>query len=367
MESLLANYASSDDEEEQQQISSKSTSNFCEPTSISREPPKLSSSLFSSLPPPKSSLPDPLALTNPSASDSNPKRVVQFRPPINQSLLSRDVDDDEDEDDKQKERKPTNEFKSSEPISSLKSFFSSLPAPKNSLGSGTPSLGSGRRSIVKAEVPTSNSDGFKQENETGTSRYLGSHEGNWVDGSSVAMVEAMDGSSESSFTGAETAIWLPGNNPYENSDYEICGNYAGYGTYGTYEDGTYGTYEGNRVDESAKVKMTWPTPEMSGAAENVVSMPGKRGRNDVPAEIVEVKQDELIKNRPREDQVKLTGIAFGPSYQPISSKVKPSKLHKRKHQIGSLYFDMKQKEMELAERRARGFLTKAETQAKYGW
>ncbi|RVX07750.1 hypothetical protein CK203_021970 [Vitis vinifera] len=52
---------------------------------------------------------------------------------------------------------------------------------------------------------------------------------------------------------------------------------------------------------------------------------------------------------------------------PVSTKGKPTKLHKRKHQIGSLYFDMKQKEMELSERRAKGFLTKAETQAKYGW
>lgn len=54
--------------------------------------------------------------------------------------------------------------------------------------------------------------------------------------------------------------------------------------------------------------------------------------------------------------------------QPTSStKGKPTKLHKRKHQIGSLYFDMRSKEMELAERRSKGFLTKAETQAKYGW
>jgi proline-rich protein PRCC len=53
--------------------------------------------------------------------------------------------------------------------------------------------------------------------------------------------------------------------------------------------------------------------------------------------------------------------------QPVSTKGKPSKLHKRKHQIGSLYFDMRQKETELAERRSKGFLTKAETQAKYGW
>ncbi|KAL6499984.1 hypothetical protein OROGR_027894 [Orobanche gracilis] len=52
---------------------------------------------------------------------------------------------------------------------------------------------------------------------------------------------------------------------------------------------------------------------------------------------------------------------------PVSTKGKPTKLHKRKHQIGSLYFDMRQKEMELAERRAKGFLTKAQTQAKYGW
>ncbi|GKE57477.1 proline-rich protein PRCC [Tanacetum coccineum] len=50
-----------------------------------------------------------------------------------------------------------------------------------------------------------------------------------------------------------------------------------------------------------------------------------------------------------------------------STKGKPTKLHKRKHQIGSLYFDMRSKEMELAERRSKGFLTKAETHAKYGW
>uniref|UniRef100_A0A7N2KWR9 Uncharacterized protein n=1 Tax=Quercus lobata TaxID=97700 RepID=A0A7N2KWR9_QUELO len=54
-------------------------------------------------------------------------------------------------------------------------------------------------------------------------------------------------------------------------------------------------------------------------------------------------------------------------FTPVSTKGKPTKLHKRKHQIGSLFYDMKQKEMELTERRAKGFLTKAETQAKYGW
>ncbi|KAJ1400636.1 Proline-rich protein PRCC [Sesbania bispinosa] len=141
---------------------------------------------------------------------------------------------------------------------------------------------------------------------------------------------------------------------YENND-------VGYASYGAYGD--YGQYANNWVDGSAAATV----PEASGISDSSVRIPGKRGRHEVPAEVIEVKQDELIKNRPREDQVKLTGIAFGPSYQPVSTKRKPSKLHKRKHQIGSLYFDMKQNEMKLAERRSKGMLTKAETQAKYGW
>jgi proline-rich protein PRCC len=42
---------------------------------------------------------------------------------------------------------------------------------------------------------------------------------------------------------------------------------------------------------------------------------GKRGRNDMPAQILEVDQAELMKNRPKQDKSKLTGLAFGPSYQ----------------------------------------------------
>ncbi|GER57339.1 uridylate kinase [Striga asiatica] len=63
-----------------------------------------------------------------------------------------------------------------------------------------------------------------------------------------------------------------------------------------------------------------PEPEVSGAVEPSFPIPGKRGRKDVPPQIFEVKQDELIKNRPREDQVKMMGVAFGPAYQPASTK-----------------------------------------------
>jgi hypothetical protein len=97
----------------------------------------------------------------------------------------------------------------------------------------------------------------------------------------------------------------------------------------------------------------------------------RRGKEDKrpPPSVIEVRQADLTGGpKLREDQLRTTGIAFGPSYQPAATnKDKPSKLHRRKHQIGSLFYEMKQKEMELVDRRAKGHLSKAETQAKYGW
>lgn len=45
----------------------------------------------------------------------------------------------------------------------------------------------------------------------------------------------------------------------------------------------------------------------------------------------------------------------------------PTKLAKRRHQIGSLYHYAKQKELEQLEQRSQGAKSKAETQKKYGW
>lgn len=368
MDSLLANYASSDEEAEEQQQkqeakqqqkglslpkpTSKSTSIASD--SASKTPffsslPQPKSSIFSSLPPPTSKS---QTLTDPPSSHPKPKRVVQFRPPIPQSVLkSRDEEDDDE--DEERERKRRNQSVTQTP--SVSSWLSAIPAPKHSQATlgAIPSSGSGRRSIVEVgiDVPETNS-----EKETGVGRTVGNSESNRADGSSgtyqtVENFESnwVDGSSSASLE--QSSNWSGGAESQQV--------YEGYGSYGNY--GGYGHYENNWGDGSAAA-----LPEVAGT-ESAVRVPGKRGRNEVPVEIVEVKQDELIKNRPREDQVKLTGIAFGPSYQPVSTKGKPTKLHKRKHQIGSLYFDMKQKEMELSERRAKGFLTKAETQAKYGW
>ncbi|XXG64420.1 hypothetical protein AAC387_Pa05g2378 [Persea americana] len=392
----------------QKPISSSSSS---KPSSLSLPKPSLDldstnphpkTSIFSSLPPPKpissssskpisasssssssstfSSLPRPKSHQSiPSKPPTNPKRVVQFRPPLNPSLFKTSSldEDDDDEEEQEKERKTTKETPSSTSKSSFSSF---LPPPKNSLGIAPP-----RRPVIdsnvaakseKAPMPQQEKDPYSNHRNhegnlvgttPGAENYsnhvnYGYYEGNWVDGSSAVALET------------------PGNAP-SNGNYVNYGSYEGNladgssavaletsanvpvnENYGSYVD--YGGYESNWGDVSTATK----APEKSGGIDWAGGILGKRGRNEIPADIIEVKQDELMSNRPREDQAKLTGIAFGPAYQPVSSaKGKPSKLHKRKHQIGSLYFDMKQKEMELVERRARGFLTKAETQGKYGW
>ncbi|XP_041019190.1 proline-rich protein PRCC isoform X1 [Juglans microcarpa x Juglans regia] len=381
MDSLLANYASSDEEEvedhHQPQPQPKSvnpkTSSF-----FSSLPQPKSSSLSLTLPQPKpkqpSSLPpNPLILhqdphqpiSNTSSSEPKAKRVVLFKPPIAPSSFKSTEIDDED-DDEEKERRRRKELDSTAAQTpSVKSFLSSIPAPRNSATLGViPSSGTGRRAIVETDAPASNWGGSRPEDDSGADPNLGN---NSVDSNSYASFDSgidqtvrnynvnydtyqnnQSGIDQNAIVDPQSQYVTRG---VDNFNYGDDQSYANYGD--------YGQHESNWTDR--------PLLEKPGTGEIGVRVPGKRGRIEVPAEIVEVKQDELMKNRPREDQVKLTGIAFGPSYQPVSTKGKPTKLHKRKHQIGSLFFDMKQKEMELSERRSKGFLTKAETQAKYGW
>lgn len=303
-------------------------------------------------------------------------------------------DDDDEDDDKEEERKKDNSIPQAP---SVKSFLSSIPAPRNSgsLGALPSSAGMGRRSILDAEVPglsnsnvvkgtviKSSDNQVKYENSsvgTDNSSNVNLSGENYVNYDNTYNGYANVGSNENADVAATSA-------DYASYDYSNYGGYenvdtnhssygpaapasdghANYSSYEGYSDyGNHGQYESKWIDRSSGDF----EPEIPGPAiQEVARAPGKRGRNEIPQEVIEVSQDELMKNRPREDQVKMTGIAFGPSYQPASSgKGKPTKLHKRKHQIGSLYFDMRSKEMELAERRSKGFLTKAETQAKYGW
>ncbi|CAI0555831.1 unnamed protein product [Linum tenue] len=349
MDSLVASYGSSDEDEPQQQeavrherqSSSYSTSSQSLPPARPSLPlfsvlprPKSSSSsspspsiFSSSLPPPKSqnsAAPQPL-------SNRNPKRIVQFKPPPLPTYPD-DEDDDEDE-------RPARPSKSTAvDSSSVKSFLSSIPAPRSSSALGAlPSSGSGRRSILQTDAPPS-----------------------------IPEDSVPDAASQSVFdqnVQHPASYGYSDNQSYDGSSYaarteQTVGGGSTDGTYGEYYAADYGNCWAEGSSTAAVV-----VDDSAGRF-----MRGKRGRNEKPIEIIEVKQEELTKNRPRQDQVKSTGIAFGPSYQPVSTaKGKPSKLHKRKHQIGTLYLDMRQKEMELQERRSKGFLTKAQTQAKYGW
>ncbi|XP_047308364.1 uncharacterized protein LOC124911878 [Impatiens glandulifera] len=333
MDSLLSNYASSDEEEKDHRPAKPPSS------SSSRVVPRSTSSLFSSLPPPDSSSTFSSLPPNPQDTNPKPKRVVQLKLPILTSRISDDDDDNDDEDEPREGLKPVNS--STQPFSSS-SFLSNLPAPKYATTLGALPSGSGRgggggrRSIIEADVRSSNSnDNTQIHPEAGQA--LGQFEGQTVEGSSSAAA---------SFDNTPSLVPYGGN--YDDPNYENYTNSSGYDTYGDQ------VHMGNNSIDYLAVNMGKVT--------------GKRGRrSDVPMDIVEVKQDDLMKNRPRVDQSKSTGIAFGPSYQAVSTKGKPSKLHKRKHQISSLYFDMKQNETELSERRSRGFLTKAQTQGKYGW
>lgn len=352
MESLLASYASSDEEEEHNQEP------ITEPPSVSRPNSSSSSSsvasLFSSLPQPKpgpkpafssianpqnprrpkpvasgsgnddselpnprlklfSSLPQPKQSQNPS---QQPKRVVQIRPQIN--LPRPIIDDDEDEDEGEKEKKRKRDLESAAQNSSVHSFLSSLPAARGSTALGAlPSSGAGRRMVIDTDsnAPSSSGSlggdsqsGFPQNGED-YSNYVNHHDsvvapsgapiaGDFLGNNDVPVgVDQNNGGYYGSYTNPSGGNYVAYDNSYANCyqtryDQSASGgedpNYGGYVGYGNYGNGL--------VDSEIKVT-------------------GKRGRSEIPAEIVEVKQDELMKNRPREDQMKLTGIAFGPSYQ----------------------------------------------------
>lgn len=330
---LISNHSKGEDEERWQSAQNVETapqlsSSLPKPSTsffFSLRKPKSSScsSLFSSLPQPKTHNTDSL--------HSSPvvpaKRVVPFRPPpINppsSSSAGGDDEDDEDEDEDEKQKKKRQTIQTS----SVKSFLSSIPAPRNSatLGASSSGSGTGRRSIIDADVrglKNSNVVGTATDNEAGVSGYYESRSG--VDQSSTSSSGGVSESSGYAVTGgaSDYSNWPSGTENY--ADY---GGYAGYdGVSGDYQNGDYVSYDngyGNYANYGQGQYESYPAydssasvvPEVSGLAEGAFKVSGKRGRNNVPQEIVEVKQDELIKNRPREDQVKLTGIAFGPSYQ----------------------------------------------------
>ncbi|KAM0841268.1 hypothetical protein ACQ4PT_059116 [Festuca glaucescens] len=421
MDSLLATYASSDEDGDETLPSPAPApaaaakppggifSALPQPRSapiFSSLPAPRSGSTFSSIPPPKSSA---------AASSGNPKRVVQFRPPP----IHQPTGASSDEEDDAEKRRPSASVALPPPSAGSGPVSSFLPAPKHSLGFGS---GAARRSAVDTAAPERSNlgsagpsssavnTGAPERPNTGAGEEDSPEESSEEDGMPDPVQQqeqqgldaaAGDQQQQAYDAGVGSAnpydgyAWDPnyyanygGNyalDPSGNVNYGSEPQYAAYGVeqgavyggngYGGEQSGGYGystappsgtEYTGVYRPEVAE--MVTPPMQEPLMPPEMGRIGGKRGRRDVPMEILEVNQAELMKNRPREDKSKLTGLAFGPSYQATpSAKGKPSKLAKRKHQIGSLYFDMRAKEMELNERRSKGVLTKAETQAKYGW
>lgn len=282
-----------------------------------------SSSIFSSLPPPKtsssstfSSLPAPRCEsgnpTNKPSLEQNAKKVVHFTLPLNPSMfISQETDEDDDEEDKG--RKARKDASSS---STLKALSSMLPAPKNTLCiAPAQSLGASRRSSLQTDAPSVNyPQEIKAEQEAAS---FANHSKCCAEQSIVAGYETYGSYS------AEQGISAYGS--YKNDDRNCAGGvlnpvaissvdstYASIPTYTEWEQDNGNSFGyTNYMDNWSNVSSGAATSEIP----DIGRIAGKRGRTDIPTEIMEVKQDELMKNRPREDQVKLTGIAFGPAYQ----------------------------------------------------
>ena len=307
MDSLVASYASSDEEEEvQPSLTVKSSSSSSVFSAIPQPNQSRSSkdeafnsssstrgSFLSSLPPPKSST---SRQQNPSP--SLPKRVVQIKLPVNPRPTNLDDDDDDEEEGKaRKKRRQMESAAAASNNSSVKSFLSAMPAPKSSqalgalpsLGSGSGS-GSGRRSILETETPSTDQTQSFSSSETQTEQVAG-------------VVDNYYAGYEQNPSGNVDAFGYGGYEHNSSGSGDVVSAYVGYDGGGGNAWNGGGGFEGTTGVPEAFMAMD------SGARR------GRRGRNDFPTEIVEVKLDDLMKNRPRVDQVKSTGIAFGPAYQ----------------------------------------------------
>lgn len=96
---------------------------------------------------------------------------------------------------------------------------------------------------------------------------------------------------------------------------------------------------------------------------------GPPGAGEV--QVMEMSMQDIRKTKnPLNDTSTLTGLAFGEEHQKkmmAAAGAKPSMVHKQKHQIGSLYYDAKVKEMQIMEGRLQGVSQKAMAKQKYGW
>mmetsp|Transcript_24738 Transcript_24738/g.58878 ORF Transcript_24738/g.58878 Transcript_24738/m.58878 type:complete len:360 (-) Transcript_24738:112-1191(-) len=357
---LLAGYESNDSDEEgcntapvQRRAAGK------EPVSDRRHEDKPlvgTASLFANLPAPSRSN------NNADLSGQSGKRV-QWRVPINPAAL-KDVEEDV---------KPKKKPKSSKG-GSLASF---LPPPKN-ITRNTSLFGVGRvpastSGLASATPPdskqqpgtlqTDHSKGPTQENMVYNENLLYR-----VDESGSVLAEPAKHPAQE-WPNSYSVSSLEGNNGVASSGYE----------YSSSERSVAAPYLGgleSLEQESAAHGSNGPEApglamlqeELKKERERQMKLGRKPGKSP---QIVCIDQEKLKYVAPTSNAAaNALQNAFGPQYQAQLRKEagdKGSKLARRKHQIGTLYHDVKMAEIEMLENRTKSQKSKAETAAKYGW
>eukprot|EP00850_Spirogloea_muscicola_P002948 SM000011S19126 [mRNA] locus=s11:1037940:1039410:+ [translate_table: standard] len=323
-------------------------------------------SLFGVLPPPRQAAPQV----------SQKRKVVPFRPPGSaaEPLAGNDEDDGwrPGKHPREQPPAPAAEAPAVERSSAKTGLAALLPAPKHSLGVGS-ALGGGAVPGSRRTVMESSSAAHPEvllegrPLPPGQAAVLATAQGpadlahTRVLPGHMSPAQHCDGSSSYQAGAPRETVQPPREGQYAEAGEQPSGP-AQNEPQAHYPPEVYAQYHGGAVGQAQDFDLG---PSPSDPLQQAMAQEKRKGK-DGPAHIVEVKQAELTKVTPRQE---LQAPAYGPTYQSIatSAKDKPSKLHRRKHQITSLYFDMRQKEMEVAEQRARGHMTKAQTHAKYGW
>lgn len=227
------------------------------------------------------------------------------------SLSFNDEDEVVDEGDKDRQTKKGKESTSGAPAFSL-------PAPRFSNSFGT--LGGGRKSMFETVV--SEGKDVDKPNLGPAVENVGD-QSNFDGGYGYSRHAVGNGDESNAYYGGYVAD--PSNAEIPSYDYSSV-NYTNAGEYGAGDgsetvDYSYGNVQpvdytsasNSYVDYANNQQYLTAMPEVSDVISDF-KLPMKRGRKEAMPQIIEVKQDELVKNRPREDQAKTTG-AFGPAYQ----------------------------------------------------
>jgi proline-rich protein PRCC len=264
------------------------------------------------------------------------KRVVEFRPSIDMSVLKEEEDDDDSN-----ARAKRWAAESDKP----KGLASILPKPKysgQSLGLGSGHSSSGRMSL---EINNDHDDARRKDStlSENTNRLeksdvrpnpengvefpidvnVGSSAGTWGNQNS-GYHQGLDSNDDQS-------QWSGHTTPYpqvlqENSEESQSVNYGSAYPQGLQSNNeefpwlaSHAPHDGSVSEEPFNTLMvheaTHGIETVEDPLANILMKERRKGGKVATPTVIEVKQSELTINKVREDQVRATGIAFGPSYQ----------------------------------------------------